>query len=388
MKNLLWLSLAFLFFACGPKESVTVRVTNPAGFERKQETVSVPVFTLKDLVTTNDPEALVVKDAKGRVLLSQWVDNDGDGLVDELLFQVWLAPGESQSFEVTADTQAVKPNPDAVAYSRFVPERTDDYTWENDRVAFRTFGPEAMRMAKAGEPGGTLTSGIDLWLKRVPYSIIDKWYAGYQQDPMYYHRDIGEGYDPYHVGKSRGTGGVGIWLDDTLVASENFVTHRTLANGPIRTLFELDYEPWSNHQVKETKRISLDLGSHFAKFESSFEGSGQPVFAVGITLHQGGGETNWNLEEGWFRHWEVIDSAGLGEGIVMDPAVVDSVFAHRSATPDQSQLLVLTNATDRLVYYAGYGWVPSGHVASTEDWDEMLRAQALRLASPLQVSLE
>lgn len=91
-----------------------------------------------------------------------------------------------------------------MAYGRFVPEREDDFTWENDKVAFRVYGPSS--------GGKGQVSGVDPWLKKVPYSIIDKWYAGFLAGKSY-HEDHGEGYDPYHVGDSRGVGGTAIWVD-------------------------------------------------------------------------------------------------------------------------------------------------------------------------------
>src|SRR5690606_32212285 len=138
----------------------------------------------------------------------------------------------------------------------------DDYAWENDRVAFRTYGPEAQRLTENNEQGGTLTSGIDAWFKKVEYPIIDKWYAENLENPGTYHKDTGEGYDPYHVGASRGIGGIGVWQNDSLYVSKNFVEYKRIANGPIRTIFELTYAPWQADKiiVKETKRISLDLG--------------------------------------------------------------------------------------------------------------------------------
>lgn len=134
---------------------------------------------------------------------------------------------------------------------------------KNNKFAFRTFGSTAQKIIEDNIPGRTLSSGIDLWLKKVNYSIIDKWYAGNVKKSGYYHIDHGEGYDPCHVGESRGTGGIGVWEVDTLHTSKNFIAYRTIAIGPLRTVFELDYELWSEYGIKETKRISLDLGSNF-----------------------------------------------------------------------------------------------------------------------------
>lgn len=376
--------------SCQDKNVMEVTVENRLGFDRN-EVVAVNKNDLKSLLETNPEDYIRVK-KKGSedYLRTQWIDNDQDGTFDELLFQADVAANASTQYELTIDSTKGVPESAVVAYSRFVPERTDDYTWENDKVAFRTYGPEAQRLVEENEPGGTLSSGIDLWLKKVNYSIIDDWYAKNDQEPGYYHIDHGEGYDPYHVGKSRGTGGIGIWTGDSLLTSKNFTAFRTIASGPLRTVFELDYEPWSEFGVKETKRISLDLGSNFSKFEISLA-SKKPVpnYTIGITLHEGKGDVRLYAEQGWFRHWEQIDEAFVGEGIVIDPALIKEAFAHQSETPDQRQLLILTYpAREKLIYYAGFGWTKSNQISSKGNWDAMLERQALLIANPLKVTIK
>ncbi len=69
------------------------------------------------------------------------------------------------------------------AYVRYVPERGDDIAWENDRMAFRVFGPQVH---------GKVGSAIDVWTKSLEYPIIDKWYR-LNANGMDYHVDRGEG---------------------------------------------------------------------------------------------------------------------------------------------------------------------------------------------------
>ena len=64
-------------------------------------------------------------------------------------------------------------------------------------------------------------SGFDAWLKRVDYPIINKWYKENTQGKSY-HKDHGEGYDPYKVGSSRGCGGLALWIDGKMVSSNVF----------------------------------------------------------------------------------------------------------------------------------------------------------------------
>ncbi|WP_377486922.1 DUF4861 domain-containing protein [Pontibacter toksunensis] len=384
-----------LFSSCQQEESNSVAFTvkNNLEADRVSETVSVPVHEVEDLVSAFGVENILIRDGEtDSLLVTQALDNDADGTVDEILFQTSIKANAEKKFTITGaeDGAAQQPKSKLTTYSRFVPERTDDYTWENDRVAFRTYGPVAQQMVEEGKPGGTLTSGMDAWLKRVDYPIIDKWYEGYKGDPNFYHQDRGEGYDPYHVGPSRGIGGLGVLENDTLYVSRNFTGYKTIAEGPIRTIFELTYAPWeaNGRTITEKKRISLDLGSNLTRFENHLEAD-QPLpnATIGITLHEKEGEVKANPEQGWFRYWEPMDGSNLGTGIVLAPGVVKDYKDHRVETKDQSHLYVITNPdSSKLVYYAGFGWEKSGQFKSKEEWDQYLATFAKRIASPLEVN--
>lgn len=344
-----------------------IQVKNTQDFARN-EVVSVSIDQLNTFLGKNKAEDLRIKDAQNEILPIQWIDHDGDGKNDELLFQVNLGAKKSNSYTIVADAKTPFPKSKLTTYSRLVPERADDYTWENDKIAFRVYGPKGQAEALAKIKGSTLSSGVDIWLKRTEKSVINEWYKGYLTDPLFYHKDTrGEGYDPYHVGDSRGTGGIGIWKEGKLQVSQNFVTSKTIAEGPLRTIFELTYAPWSEFGVKETKRISLDLDSNFSKFESTFEPEKPvPNYTIGITLHKNEGESKLNDKNGYYLHWEKIDDAFVGEGIVVDPKIVEKSIAFKSETPDQSNLLVVTKPQKKLTYYAGFAWQKSGQIKNTK----------------------
>ncbi len=389
-KSRLGLNCAIVCIAANFVNAQTsVQVKNTQNFARN-EVVAVPVSQLKSFLGKNKESDLRIKDAQNNYLVIQWMDHNGDGQNDELLFQAKVGAKKTAFYAVIADAATPVPVTDAVTYSRLVPERADDYTWENDKIAFRVYGPKGQQEALAGVKGSTLSSGVDIWLKRTDKSIINEWYKGYLTDPMYYHRDTrGEGYDPYQVGDSRGTGGIGIWKDGKLQVSQNFVTSKTIAEGPLRTVFELTYNPWSEFGVKETKRISLDLGSNFSKFESTFE-SEKPVpnYAIGITLHKNEGEAKLNDKNGYYLHWEKIDDAFVGEGIVVDPKIVEKSMAFTSEIPDQSNLLVITKPQRKLTYYAGFAWQKSGQIQTQKDWENILQKKAQMIANPLEVKVK
>ncbi|SDX53913.1 DUF4861 domain-containing protein [Hymenobacter psychrophilus] len=381
-------------------DSLTVTVRNRLAQARPAETVSIPAAgRLQALLAQYGAENLLVRDEQtGQFVVSQPLDTDGNGTPDELLFQVASEAGGTRSFTVMGqpDGAARQPKSELTTFSRFVPERTDDYAWENDLVSFRTYGPEAERMVVAKEKGGTLTSGMDCWLKRVSYPVIDKWYGGYRTNSNYYHVDRGEGHDPYHVGVSRGFAGTGVWENDSLYVSRNFISYKRLATGPIRTLFELSYAPWSanGRTVREKKIISLDLGSNLTRFEEQLSADKPlPNLTIGTTLHAEPkgvrGEVKAEPKQGWFRYWEPMDDAQLGTGIVLAPAAIQGWQDHRTRAKEQSHLLVMTTpANGRLVYYAGFGWTKSGQFATPAAWDDYLRDFAQRLAYPLEVEVK
>jgi len=367
----------------------SIQVKNTQNFARN-EIVSLPINQLKGFLGKNKAEDLRIKDAQNNYVTIQWIDNDGDGKNDEVLFHANVDAKKTNSYKIVADSKTPIPESKLTTYSRLVPERVDDYTWENDKIAFRVYGPKGQAEALAGVKGSTLSSGVDIWFKRTEKSVINEWYKGYLTDPMYYHKDTrGEGYDPYHVGDSRGTGGIGIWKDEKLQVSQNFISSKTIAEGPLRTVFELTYAPWSEFGVKETKRISLDLGSNFSKFESTFD-TEKPVpnYTIGISLHKNEGDSKLNDKDGYYLHWEKIDDAFVGEGIVVNPKIVEKSVAFKSEIPDQSNLLVITKPHKKLTYYAGFAWQKSGQIQTQKDWENILQKQSKIVANPLIITVK
>lgn len=371
-----------------------VTVRNRLSVARPAETISLPLSQLKALGPVASLRGVVVKDLKtNAVLTSQLLDSNADGQPDELLFQAAMPAKGTRQFGLAAGAAAPVPAEGPTTFARFVPERTDDFAWENERVAFRTYGPNAEQLFDKKDPNGTLSSGMDCWLKRVPYPIIDKWYGRHVHDkPFAYHTDIGEGYDPYHVGTSRGVGGTGVLDGDKLYISKNFITYKVLATGPIRTVFELTYAPWdaNGRTVTEKKRISLDLGSNLTRYEEQISADKPlPNCTIGLTLHEAKGEVNADRKAGWCRYWEKIDDSYLGTGVVVAPRYLTDYQDHRSPAKDQSQLYMVTKpAQGTVVFYAGFGWQKSGQFNSAADWDGYLAGFVQRLASPLEVTIK
>jgi hypothetical protein len=393
-ENLL-LMAALLLPGCsqmGPTYNLSV--TNELTVPRKGETVALRKSDLGD-ITCDVFTGFSVQDTRtGNYLLSQFLDEDLDGEPDYLLFQPDLGAGETRTYHLVQDVDSgALPVTGITTFSRFVPERTDDYAWENDRVAFRTYGPTAEQMVVDKTPGGTLSSGIDCWLKRVDHPIINKWYRETLDGTGSYHEDTGEGLDDFHVGPSRGCGGVGVWseAEKKLYTSRNFKAWKTIATGPIRTLFTLTYAPWPTPygMMEETKVVSLDLGSNLTRFEVLVSAESKVnTISAGITLHEKDGNISTDDEHGWFSYWQPHGDSELGMGIVVPLEYLAGSEEYVVDEPDQSHLLVhLRPVGGRVVYYAGFGWKKSGQVDNEQAWIDYLQAFAEKIASPIKYQL-
>ena len=379
MKKIIILLLTMCMFSCAEKSSevLSVTVKNSLDLDRAFETVEVNITDIE----LNGQSLEVVNTETNEVLISQIVDK-------VILFQPEISGNSEATFKINLVEKKDIDSSLIRCYSRFVPERTDDYAWENNRVAFRTFGPVAQKMIEEGVKGGTLTSGMDAWLKRVEYPIINKWYAKDAIEKGAYHKDTGEGLDNFHVGVSRGVGGIAVKTDSTYAVSKNYTAWKTITNGPIRASFILDYADWDadGKIIKEQKHISLDYGQNLTRHV--VELSGTDNVSVGLTSHKKDGEVTTNKAEGWMSYWEPFDDSELGQGVVIaNPKRIIAFDNYLTDKKDESNLYVQSNVSGSIEYYAGFGWKKSGQFETKDDWNNYLSRFSKCLDNPLEVNV-
>ncbi len=373
------------FTACTKEARKIVLIKNTLDIERTFETVELT----KKLLKVDSLTHLGVKDTESNTLMvSQLVDNNDDGVYDVLLFQPKVSANSEKKYEIVTISKESKSEAEEICFSRFVPERTDDYTWENDKVAFRVFGPTAQKMVEDSVPGGTLSSGVDAWLKRVNYPIINKWYKKNAEGGSY-HEDTGEGLDNFHVGISRGVGGITIKQKDSFYLSKNFAHWKTITTGPLRTSFYLKYEDWdaNGNTIKESRVISLDLGSNLSKFKISLYGSDS--ISAGLTLHEKDGEVTSNDDNYWVSYWQPHGDSELGTAIVSTKEYFIDSEKYDTDKKDLSNAFANLNILNNKVeYYAGFGWKKSEQFESKKEWENYLNQFSLKINNPLIVKLE
>lgn len=373
--------------SCVEKETnTTIVVKNTLDLERSFETLELT----KEFLEVTSLDSLGIRDIEtGEIQVTQAVDIDGDGTLDKILFQPMIKGLSEKSYEIITLTETEKIETKELCYSRFVPERTDDYTWENDKVAFRVFGPVAQKMAEDSIAGGTLSSGVDAWLKKVEYPIINKWYKKNSERAGAYHEPSPEGLDNFHVGSSRGVGGIAVKRDSTFYYSKNYSKWRTIATGPIRTSFYLEYESWDadGKLIKESKMVSLDLGSYLSKFTTTIEGA--DAIVAGLTLHENDGKVTGNKENGWVSYWQPHADSELGTGIVATKEFFQDFEKYVTTVPDQSNAYAhLKVNANKVTYYAGFGWKEAGMFNNSTEWESYLNKFSMHINTPLTVTLK
>jgi hypothetical protein len=379
-----------------------VTVTHDLAIARPAETIILPWSQVNAALPGALLQRIAVKDATGRVLpyqvtnvAPQAKDPKGVGIAyGELIFQHDFAVGEKSATFTVEKIDAVAPVFPIKTFGRYVPERLDDFAWENDKIGHRTYGPA---LAAPVVPGVTkevlVTSGLDVWCKRVNYLIVDRWY---NKGHDHYHKDEGEGMDMYQVGPSRGCGGTGVWDGKTLYVSRNYKSWKVITNGPVRTVFELAYDAWdaAGMQVSEVKRFTVDAGHNLDQIESTFTvaAGGPKEITVAIGLNKNPADKNQDASVALtssaatrtLTQWVTQKTNGeLGTALIM-PAGSFVGFA-----ADTLNELILAKATtgQPLRYYAGAGWSKAGEFKSQTDWNAYVAACAARAASPIKITV-
>ena len=374
MKRILFLMAAACFAACSsPKIEVTV--TNPTFIDRIGETVEIQWDQLTQRIGSLTPENVVVLDRYGKEIPSQviWFGCDEP---QSLIFQTNAASEEKLHFTVTKGRRSEYK---AYVYGRQVPERYDDYAWENDRAAYRLYGP-----ALETSPEKLITPGIDVWVKRTDELVIDRRY-----ELADYHHDNGDGLDCYKVGVTLGGGGCVPFIDGELqMMTHNYITCRTLDNGPLRTTVELIYAPFDagEDEVALKKIISLDKGRWFNRMDNIYTGEFEllPV-AAGFVRHDVKGEKAGN------SCFAFVEAASDSQNPAEDGDIYGAVvLPEAEILPEADGHLLAVKAVkpnETLTYYAGSGWSKGG-IANLDEWYDITLEQYAAATEPLKVTLK
>jgi hypothetical protein len=257
---------------------------------------------------------------------------------------------------------------------RYCPDRDFDLAWENDLVAFRIYG-------KQENPSDGL-SGVDCWHKKVSYPILDKWYLG-SLNGITYHKDHGEGCDKYHVGKTRGCGGIGIWKNDEILRSGLYESWEVISNTQTSLSFKVVYS-WviDNERIVETRVMRIDNGQQLYSAESHFTKNGMPIqgieIAIGLSTQNSIAKVTFNEQEGWLSAWHTLGlpaNGVIGTGIVVPKGSLVRMLEQKSENKDEGNALAIvkTDKNGVIKWQAGFAWDQAGIITSLEEWNNYLK---------------
>lgn len=348
---------------------VSITIKNPSAIARSEEVVEVPYAKLRALT---GPFKLIIKQT-GKEVPYQ-LAYEGAPQPQLLLVQVSVPAHGTVSITVLPG------KPSAVVartYARYVPERKDDFAWENDRIAFRMYGAALENFPAEN------AHGIDVWTKRTSELVLNKWYKAND-----YHHDNGQGLDYYHVGMTLGGGDIAPYLNDSVYYPRNYRTWKVLDSGPLRCTFQLGYEAWKvgSTAVSVVKTISLDAGSQLNKMSVQYtldQGDSLPVVA-GIVKRPAPGTILLDEKTGIAAYWEPEHGADgiTGLGLVLP--------VHRGQMQVTRQHLLAearAGAKQPFVYYFGAAWNKAGRYTSAAQWFAYLQTFADKLSAPLEVTI-
>ena len=371
-------SAAAILASCSV-DGQTVIVTNDSELSRENETIELCFCSLKKADKSLTAENVVVCNAAGEQIPSQ-VYTESDGCA-KLLFQASVEAGSAAEFVIKAGEREEYPT---LAYSRHVPERKDDYAYENNKVAGRIYGP-ALDFPK--------TFGSDIWLKCTDRLVIDDWFK-----KMDYHHNYGEGMDCYKVGGTLGGGAlVPYSAGEDFVIGDNWASFQHICDGPIRTKAEFTYNAFeaNGKQYSASRVIELDANSHFVKSVTAFHPVGHEADSLDLVLGAIQHEVlDRHNADNWIAFTEVASDTkqpeidgNISVALVYDAAeLADNSIKAVGDIAGHAAIITREAANKPITVWTGSGWSLAG-IDTPDVWTVMVGDFAYAQANPLKVEV-
>ncbi len=256
--------------------------------------------------------------------------------------------------------------------ARYVPERLDDFVWENNLVCYRAYG-EALE----GDP---TSPGFDVWVKLPGSLVADAWYKGALEESNYYHKDHG-GKDCYKVGVSLGGGASSPLVDGKLIyPATNYRSWEILSKTGDEITFVLNYPAWdvNGTEVSLSKKITVCADSYFCKAEDVYTGDFDSLtVAAGIFMHE---VEDTHTGSNRIAVWEHASDQSvepedgmIGVAVYMPGA--ESILPLEIDNPHLVAAKTISSG-EPLVYWFGSCW-SKGDIKDSDEWFGMVDSLAL-----------
>lgn len=265
---------------------------------------------------------------------------------------------------------------EARVMARYVPERSDDFVFENNLICGRIYG-----QALEGNP---TSPGIDIWVKTPGALVANQRYIDELQFGKTYHKDWGNGKDCYKVAVSLGGGAsVPVVGGQLQYPATNYRSWEILTDEPEKVVFVLHYPQWEAAEgikVALDKQITVVPDTYFCAVQDTwtFEGTDTLTVAAGIFRHAAQETiTDEMAEDGRYAIWEhASDQSVEPEDGMLGVAVVMPGASRACILDDASHGILTAKVVSggTVEYYFGSCW-SKGDVKSARDWFDIVKAQ-------------
>lgn len=371
MKNIFLLLSILLLASC--EKPIIITVENQLDFDRNGELAEVQTKALKADFAN---QSYVLKNEKGQEVPYQLLT---EGVNSVLIFQADVPAGKSSVYTL----EKGRPAPVvAKTHARQVPERKDDFAWENDFAAYRMYGP-----ALAPE---NPSNGVDLWLKCTDSLVMDKFYADELERHISYHVNHGLGLDCYAVGHTMGAGGIAPYTAQAWIGN-HYDRFEVKVAGPLRSIFTLTYDSIlvDNVYYKEILTITSDAGSLMNKAVVRYEGQETPLkLAAGIFLHKEKGQLFTSEDKQVIAYAEnAVSDAGVPQGLNYVGVYIPC--ADGGTLEENNHFMLLSNYAigKDFTYYFGGGW-SRWKFPEANDWFQATVRFEQTQETPLKVTVQ
>ena len=392
---------AFLLAACeyyrwlaakeNPSKTVSIIISNPST-ETRTQVVEVDAADVRKLLGIDENDPFVIKNAAGQELDTQ-LTYDGKLLIDASV----LAGSTWTVYASKGYPKTMNPQVQGALYKI----RKDDIAWENDRCAYRVYGPALQRT-------GEKSFGIDVWVKDAPELILDHRYYkdmqsnidaaplekdGRKEEARFVHNngsfhldhDGSWGMDGYGVGPTLGCGTPAYIKDGKLVLPYCYTDYDILDNGPLRFTVCLEYGKNADGVV-EHRVISLDKGSHFNKIKVWYDDMNtSTTFCSGVVLNGKGTEATGN---NWVAYADPTDRPDVHGSEIYVAALFPNNNVKTGKTSDSRNLVGVIDGYkgEPITYYAGAGW-SRYDVSNFTVWKQLVAEFLNEIKQPLTISI-
>lgn len=384
------ITLTLLGFTSCKTSTQIISVTNNSKIDRTDEIVEL-------MVENPDNYTLFTHDG---VQVSCQTTYD-----EKIVFPATVAANSTSKYELRKGKRLPL---DTIATGDIYPQWFNDFAWENDKIAFRTYSKKML------ETGNKLF-GYDIFTKRSKVPILDVLY-GTQFDKEYkglikelrekkspaagalatatsYHIDHGFGMDYYVVGPTLGCGTAALINNGEIAYPGFYDKCEILDKGGLRLTFRLTYAPVeiNGDSVTEVRTITLDSGCHFNQIEVEYQGvTKQSSTVIGIVLHDDG-ETK-ELKDNYIAYAEPKHKFGwqtYNAVIFPDNMKASVKFFDEPKGPAKGHILTMGDyaPSTKLSYYMGAGWNRGGF-PKPSDWFTYVKQQQQIYDQPLTVTFD